>query len=1258
MLERAAGCLENAGRRFFRDPNGAAARRRGSSSSRFWQHGVIDFELPNWLLALLPASDQRGLQSSNASSVGRVSNHARIPFLDFLYPPEAHRYAASCFIRQPRRVVPRRRKRSFPCFKRSYTSDATSPSKTVENDSIEPAWSADRPPMVNPKRAKAILASLINEGKQKDYARAWDLYEAAGHPSDMKSALLSYLSNSEGLSDEKRVAYLFKDIPEESRSAEDYLHAAKSRLLALNDSSQAKRICQEALDKDAGLPCLAWIFAYALDTAQWTFALDMWNMRPRDAEDDQLLVYIEPTSVTKIAVGLATFVNGQRDNGLGISVARFLLNYIIGSLKVIEKSSTETILRLLRRYNEIGILTANDYYKLIETLQSSKVRSSFVRSIVVYRNFRWLMRREVPPTGLLTGLLSSLASFEISNGVQYLLDEFSHFHEKPPLDAYRNALVAFSRTGETESIDHVFNCLVADHGKPSNQKFLTPLLYVHARMGNVEKARKQFRRVKEEFGLEQNTVCWNILLTAHARNDDFAGTFSTFERMLNQGVEPDSHTFGTIMGLCANRGDVDSVRYLLGVASARQIRITAPVLDTVVEVYCNNGRLDLAESVAETCLNLDVQGSLVRMWNVLLWNYAFRIDLEAVSRIRSRMDAAGLQPDGMTYSALMLTLVLIGETDSARRILRTFHRSRRVYVTEFHYAIILYGYVKAKNRDMVHIILREVKERFGRLGPSSRLMAIWNELRRDLNYAKASRRHTGSSDVRLKKSEKLLAETIANFDVRALASKLPSPGFGKQSLSQAFPAIYYENIIKAYGTVGASKRAQELFDEYISGKQPLDPSVDPYDLAPLRLLCALMVSHLTSEQYIELEKCWKMAFPRAVKMASRPNIDQWLASPSETSESKELPSSTPDFNQENREPYEEAGSADATDSEDQTTILPSYRFMLSRPISLYMQSLAFRDEFWRLPHVVEEVENAGFALTTFNWSTYVQMLSQSGRPSDQLEAFAVFETKFMPNFPGWRRLRRGLGARPANVPDTIDFIEHPRRPTDPKVLGKAGRKYWTSIQPDFMQPNYTSMVYLASSLLAFRERSIIDGGRELNELYDRAPRTVDVLTELPYLRDKFQAVLLRQRQLLEDVQPTVKPHEPLVWTGGILGVEGQLRWRGVHAAEKQMHKVSDKPDAANITFDVSAEKQEAEDHDRDPEDVDVDAAPSKKTLSRQDEHDIETETLLERMRRPAGMQDAEWESDENTLKRLEDRLKKAPGESKQRKKRKDSWWHR
>ncbi|KAJ5586905.1 uncharacterized protein N7459_002670 [Penicillium hispanicum] len=1191
MLERAAGCFETAGRHFLRDPK-SAIRTRRSLPRHFWKHSRTGGDAAHWFLALVQPPTQPASAVPKPLHESKGTNDRNPPFLDFLYPQKTQEFAVLRLSRHSKRPGLRRRRRTLAGFPRAYTSDALTLRPLGRGETSIYEARQQQNGLDVPKQSRADLNKLLR-ARRPDFDKAWVLYIAAGHPSDARSMLCRLLSKSKRGIDQDRAWQVFEELVPESRSADDFLNITQSLLHSDLQSSEKslklKLVCEQAISSGFADACCALSFAYHVKNNDWPSALEIWKLRAQalgDSNRPQPQTFLSRSpqwALPENALSLGGFIASQPDNLEAVHLAQFLLDHISKSTRLLGNTPMDVLLRILRAYRELCLLTGHHYFSIIESLQASDVRSVFVRSIVFYRHLRWQLPEEKPPRKLLTRQLNVVISFDIAGSIPFFLEEITHFYAKPSIESYKQAMYMLARSGDARRVNLIFDKLVADHGKPKSRRLVTPLLYVHAHIGNLQETLEQFRRVSEEFHLEQNTVCWNILLSAYVNTGDSEGALSTFLQMLGKGIQPDSYTLGILMGMCAKRGDIHGVRRLLKEAQDYKVRITMPMLDTIIHAYLNNGQLDLAEELAEACLSLNVEGSPMRMWNAILMQHAFRIDAESFHRVFARIQEAGLAPDAMTYAAVMLRMVLAGNPDMARMTLRRLHKRRVIHATEFHYAIVLLGYVKTRNRDMVHVIFREVAQRFDGPGMKSSLLRLRSAVQRDLDAVK---QNGDLPALRFEEAEKFLLSSIAQFDLNSLSTKLSSRSPQAKLLRNAFFASHYEYLIQEYGARGAIEQASSLFHRYVEDgvNPPADPLRNENNFMQIRLVNAMMVAHLKAEQFEEVEQCWKLIFPRALKMASPIDFDELLISrslesaPSERGSTESSAISLSDSS--TRIDSRLANKYPDHSPRRKLKVLPSRRFDLSRPLSLYMRALAYQNEPDRIFQVVAEVEEAGFVLTTFNWSTFVQMLAASDRYSDLTEAFRIFEEKFMPNFSSWKRLKYGQGMKPPGVPRSVYMLEDRRRPEQSKrFLGKAARSYWSNIQPDFMQPTYVSMVYLAAALNRVREMSIMNGGNELENLYSTAPETVEVLGRLPYLRDKFQGVLVRHRSEQPEKERKPRRGEHFVASGGVLGSGSRSRRRRGIYHDQPLPSKSDALDPADDDLGEAPDNQSLE-HDK------------------------------------------------------------------------------
>ncbi|KAL4929479.1 MCM DNA helicase complex subunit MCM3 [Aspergillus undulatus] len=1093
-----------------------------------------------------------------------------------------------------------------------------------------------------PDWAKDTLMQLLKKGILRQADRAWQLYLFAGQPSELNSDLLAHYGKSENIKDHTRAKHLFDSISKESRSAEDYLNLTRS-YLAAKPTPDLCDVCQEAEASGHGLSCWTLALVRSVEESRWALAQSIYAAAcPVDKQKlwKGILELIKVPSIPDYLLDLSMrldqpiIAGGSEETSPKFS--KFLIDMVFSTSEALEKVTTDDLSLLLQRLYSASVLAPNQFYTCLSTLQTAKSRSAFVRSIVIYRNFRRLMDNAeyhdlshgLTHDLLLNLFLVRLSRFQITAGIEYFLKEYASFNFKPSIRAYRHALWGLARAPDPSRVQKVFENLITDHGHPTTceprtpWKLLTPLLYVHATVGNVNDTLVQLEKLSKDYGLEPNIYCWNIVLTAFAKAGDLPGCFSFFKMLIERGIKLDSYTFGIPMALCARRGEIDTIHQLLEMAKQNNVTLTTPMLDTVVEAHCSNQNFKTAESFAEACLSMDVEGSRVRMWNLLLWRYAFQVDLDSISRIRSRMDSAGIEPDEMTYAALILSLVLLGQTDSARRILRTLHRSGKTHATEFHYVLVLYGYVKDRNRDMVHIIFREIQKRFKNPGLSARLLVLRSQLQRDLHLIQeAENSEEGGDDadpanVHFEHAEKFLFDAIKSFDPAKINTKQPTTGANRRRATEAFPLKYYEELMAQYAKKGAIRKVGRLLNEYAEGRGLSIEAV--LKDAPLTLMEILMLAYARTDNYVEADKHWELSYRRARDLAKHSGETKWLSSLAAPSNppGSPLPSKSGLNRQGDDDLRIKSDSQNDPLAPQEPLVLPVYRFSLSRILSYYMRTLGSRNMYSEIDQVAAEVEKSGFSLTTYNWSEYVRLFASSDDPANVLRAFAVFEEKYMPAFPGWKKLRKLQGFKHSNVPDAIDLMERHNTYKARNALGPRGWKYWRQMHPDVMQPTYVTLVYLASALLRARATSVTLGNAELRALYATAPNTIAAIAEMPRLKDKFQVV----------------PHrEKFVWTGGILGVGGRRRSRKSIAEPSpegtDTNKESPQPKPASSPMSpFSSDTELADPHQTDSADWSM--------ISYEDQFDIQAQSALYARRKESGTDD-EWMDDES-LSRVDD----------------------
>lgn len=1157
MLERATGCLETAGQRLLWH-SGDIVRSRRTLSPRFWQHGELD--MPAWYFAFLqPTSPVPGRRRPYRHAKTSVQDDSGHVCLAFLYPSSARNAARSD---EPRKHSLARRRAKLQANSRNHHSFG--PSKCARetkryNSSIGLLPSPPELPRIAapfylaPVRRDTRsqrLKEIVNRSDESDHDEAWTLYQSIEYISKpVLERFFEYLARSKRDIDPKRLRDAFLELPVDRRTHRIYGIITESLLHTEKDLDYVKEVVREAVLNTRGKACWSVALVYCVKENLWTDMQDLWQFRPFNIRPRHVGLAVEDKPwVWGLSRGLTTLTNAMEEKKVVMGnpeIVKFLLYTVFGSRSILTRRTIQWILRVTQNMHNEGLLEPGHYSYAMETLARSLDTYDADRAMILYRNYCWRMTAR-PPRTILMDLIYILSKSKQTDRVSFAVDEYIFFYGTVPQDTYRTALEALARAGDISEVDRLLglfrperkNSKLARDVRPSHiydprlakrvrtLSYYFPYLYVCGKLGWPKEAHARFKNL-HVFGARRDTYCWNALLLAYAVAQDSSGAFSVFDQMRERGLY-NSHTFGTLMGMYAKRGDTDKIDELFQMAVDYGVTITTTLLETSVESCIKNGKSEDAERRAEEAASAGYEGDPSRVWNMIIVDYAYRYDIKSAMRVKNRMNDIGIRSTTDTCSALMLALSMVGKTDEARLFLREMHQTSHIKATQFHYSILLGGYVRERKRNMVSVIYHEVYQLFNTRSIKVQLAILQSKIQRDLQLLREKRIHR-DGDIKLAHSERFLEQALQNFKPRADNREIDS----RLTFKHSFPTSYYHKIISAYGERGAFDRVDKLLQKC--------ESIDQKGEHPLRLLSLLMHTCVKRERYGKVFACWDMAFARTTILASRPPPSGLGRSVSDVT----------------------IGSAPA-----QSTIYPAYRFALASCISHYLLALGHYNRHTEIPTVVRDIEEKGFSLSTRNWSMYVKMLASSENTADQVRAFTTFEEKFMPNFLGWKNILRQKGNRPPGAPERRDIV------MENSGMGASRldpRKIWAKTRPEYMQPTYTTMMYLASALLGFRERSVRDEGSEMRALYEAAPKTMAALTTMPELKEKFQETLLRNNEVKHSWPKQIQfSNEPL-------SSEGVLGSAGLYVDEEGLHDHEDQQEHDELIVPISYSRNNGSD---------------------------------------------------------------------------------
>jgi pentatricopeptide repeat-containing protein PET309 len=636
-------------------------------------------------------------------------------------------------------------------------------------------------------------------------------------------------------------------------------------------------------------------------------------------------------------------------------------------------------------------------------------------------------------------------------GMQQVLDDFFRFHMAPTPGAYRRCMKEFASMGDAETVHALFEQYL-DRIKGTNTMMasdMSPILSVHAKRGELAEVIKHFDEIKEKYGLTPDILCWNILMHAYCEVNDVDGAYNCWESILDpsSGLTPDDYTFGTIMGICVWNGDLERTIEVYRLADSMKIQKSNAMVDCLVLGHIQDDRYHEAEKICEEALNMGLKGSPTRMWNYLLISHAMRRDLVNVNRVLQRMSEANIDYDGMTYGALMQVLAMVRQPNRAYQILKEVMGEAGIKITNFHYAVVMGGYIATGEFHKVFELHGRMRQREMRLSASNNLLIMKAAFREDElllgNETRGEQR---------RRAMEIFGEIVSSMDPQDASG--PLKGDGRMPTDIVYPSMLYSYVLFLLAQHGEHAMVADLYEQYLN-MLPENKRGDP----PISILSTLIMSKYREGDFKSVQECFDLAIS-AVKTHGSPV--------------RQIPPAI----------YEVSGVSKRATPE--RKILPLHQLDLQRIITTYMNSLARQERVDDLTKIVNELLDQGFLLSNKNWNHYITILSKAFRIK---LAFTLCERKLMPGWTGWARVRWQLP-------------ERNRLPYEVRALKK---------EPTYLRPVYHTLLYLAKNFLELQDMSAESKGYQmlLSDLDRDCPKTMQAIKTMQRIDGELERRVLR-----------------------------------------------------------------------------------------------------------------------------------------------------
>lgn len=1020
----------------------------------------------------------------------------------------------------------------------------------------------------NPHEAlRTMMIGRRRKYTAQDISRAWSLYnslpESTRADHRLMHELLLWFSRIDLETAQAHSISLFWALPLEARTLQDY-EAVLNAFLKRKTYDAVAGVHQEALRSISnGQQITKRLFEQAVNDGNWQLALQVKEDHDNAFKDDpaaesrqKALFWINVTEIPNLIEKAEALVHkcrwfkcrGRKDldkfTAFSASLSeeafrqKSLAPWDCTPSQTQENKKTRGLLVKLADSIREWSPNAPRLYEefILKLLEQNRSEDQWrqVHNIVSYLYGHYRDMPDVhPPEHLFHSLLSRVLPYAIhlrklqfsekNVSVDIIVEDWQKHHGKLNCWAVKRLMEWYAKQGLPGPLNEYFAYLQRHYPVYKDQEsVLWTLIYVHARRNESDQAMEAFDRVDKiakSNGARPDAKCWNVLMHAHARGDDLVGGLDTYGRMVDVAkLLPDQHNTHPLLEMLARRGDADGVSDLLKQYDALTGEPhRTSFVGSRMRALINSGEVSEAEQrlkdAVQQVRDHELIGSLTGCFNILIAAYAQRRDLDATMRTYRWMKAEKIRLDRYTYTGLMLALIHFRQTSAAYTIMTKVMHKEGLIPTALHYAIVMAGLVKQQLYDRAIWVHEKMVRK--NLRPS--LATRRNYLKAVAMKEKLQRTaYTPDGDAApLMQVVNELRDALMENDGSEVASK--DPVFGHDSTAGGEDVSeHFVSVLFVHGKHRCFAAVHELFSMH---QEEIVKSGKANAAVPMRILTAMMNTHLHSGDYEQVEAYWEIAKDNANRIAPSIAVPDYqtssraqLAAPVDSSSEQDKLLSAPAGELDGAEVGFEATRAVAV-PDDQKVLpaslprmaprpSPGRRYILTRPLRYHLRALAAQNRIADVLTTFTGLVRQGYAFDIITWNRLIEHLC-TATPPLALLAFTLTERYLIPNFPGWTpRYMTKKPARKSAVSEGLQYIR--------------GRY----LSYDALVPQYRTMVYLTAALLKLRRMEAMGTSKTKGEIGRYvgtvrqieavAPRTLDAVNSMPQIQhDKLQHQLLR-----------------------------------------------------------------------------------------------------------------------------------------------------
>ncbi|KAJ7949419.1 Pentatricopeptide repeat-containing protein [Quillaja saponaria] len=186
----------------------------------------------------------------------------------------------------------------------------------------------------------------------------------------------------------------------------------------------------------------------------------------------------------------------------------------------------------------------------------------------------------------------------------------------------------------------------------------TALVDMYSKCGSVGTARLIFEGINGK-----TVVSWNSMIDGYAQNGNSEDALQTFQKMLDEGVEPTNVSIMGALQACSDLADLERGKFIHKLLDELKISSDVSVMNSLISMYSKCKRVDMAFKIFH-----NLRDKTIVSWNAMILGFSQNGCVSEALNHFILMQSENIRPDSFTMVSVISALAELSVTCQAKWI--------------------------------------------------------------------------------------------------------------------------------------------------------------------------------------------------------------------------------------------------------------------------------------------------------------------------------------------------------------------------------------------------------------------------------------------------------------------------------------------------------------------------------------------------------------------------------------------------------------